>query len=329
MADDILAAYNVARRVWHANLGPIRTPQLDEVHEDMWDIVDSNQQDGEKAKGGIALDALAGLGKTTTALAFAMAFHRREIAEKGELTRAGQERHPVCRISLNGNTGMRDLNRALMEFFAHPGSRRGTAADFQHRALDSALSCECRLLVLDELHFLKRSKTNRAEVSNQLKTIANDFPVTLVVIGIDLASLGLLGDIGSGNPALDQTARRTTLLTMKPFTVKTAQGRRQWRNMLLAIEKRVVLADTFPGMIADELSDYLFARTTGHIGSLMTLINRGCQRAIRTGAERLDRELMDRVKNDAGAEKARKELEAALETGRMTTRIAPGRARKQ
>ena len=28
-------------------------------------------------------------------------------------------------------------------------------------------------------------------------------------------------------------------------------------------------------MLADELSDYLFARTTGHIGSLMDLINRG------------------------------------------------------
>jgi hypothetical protein len=27
-------------------------------------------------------------------------------------------------------------------------------------------------------------------------------------------------------------------------------------------------------MLADELSDYLFARTTGHIGSLMDLINR-------------------------------------------------------
>jgi hypothetical protein len=49
-----------------------------------------------------------------------------------------------------------------------------------------------------------------------------------------------------------------------------------------------MLANKYPGVIADDLSDYLFARSTGHIGSLMMLINRGCQRAVRTGAERLD-----------------------------------------
>jgi hypothetical protein len=53
----------------------------------------------------------------------------------------------------------------------------------------------------------------------------------------------------------------------------------------------------------------------------MTLINRGCQRAIRTGAERLDQELMDRVKNDAAAEKGRRELELALGSRKITTRI--------
>jgi hypothetical protein len=53
----------------------------------------------------------------------------------------------------------------------------------------------------------------------------------------------------------------------------------------------------------------------------MTLINRGCQRAVRTGAERLDRELLDRVKNDVAAENARRELELALESRKITTKI--------
>ncbi len=92
---------------------------------------------------------------------------------------------------------------------------------------------------------------------------------------------------------------------MEPFTIKTENGRRDWRDMLLAVEQRVVLADKYPGMIADDLSDYLFARSTGHIGSLMTLINRGCQRAVRTGAERLDEDLLSTVKNDAASEEAR------------------------
>lgn len=110
---------------------------------------------------------------------------------------------------------------------------------------------------------------------------------------------------------------------MDPFLINTDEGRMNWRNTLLAIEQRVVLADKYPGMIADELSDYLFARSTGHIGSLMTLINRGCQRAVRTGAERLDIALLDQVKNDAASEKGRQELEMAFARGKLTSR--PGR----
>jgi hypothetical protein len=45
------ADYNRQRREWHANLGPIKTPQLAALHEDLWDIVDSNAQDGDKAEG--------------------------------------------------------------------------------------------------------------------------------------------------------------------------------------------------------------------------------------------------------------------------------------
>ncbi len=58
----------------------------------------------------------------------------------------------------------------------------------------------------------------------------------------------------------------------------------------------------------------------------MTLINRGCQRAVRTGAEVLSRELMDLVKNDAASEKARQELETAFEARRLTTRIGTRKA---
>jgi hypothetical protein len=107
---------------------------------------------------------------------------------------------------------------------------------------------------------------------------------------------------------------------MEPFVVTNDKHRREWRRMLLALEKRIVLCRKFPGMLADELSDYLYIRTTGHIGSLMTLINRGCQRAARTGIELLDEELLDQVKPDAAAERARKALAKKFDRGRMTTK---------
>lgn len=314
--------YNRQRREWHANLGPIDTTQMAELHEDLWDVVDSNAQDGDKAKGAVAIDAFPGLGKTTSVLAFAKEFHRREVTARGAMTDAGHEHWPVCRVGLTGNTGMVDFNRAMLAFFAHPGVTRGNAAHFAHRALDNVLACETRVLIVDDLHFLRWRNSSGVEISNHFKYVANEFPVTLIFVGVGLAARGLFSEGSSYEDAvIAQTGRRTTRLDMRPFTIDNDEGRFDWRRMLLAIEKRIVLADKRPGMLADELSDYLFARSTGHIGSLMTLINRGCQRAVRTGAERLDRELLDRVKNDAASEKGRQELETAFQAGRITTRI--------
>ncbi|MGW5249172.1 TniB family NTP-binding protein [Streptomyces sp. NPDC004129] len=321
LGEQARSAYDRSRRQWHANLGPIRTPQLASLHEDLWDIVDSNQQDGDKVKGAVAVDAFPGLGKTTAVLAFAREFHRREIAEHGAFTERGHERWPVCRVGLTGNTGMKDLNRAMLEFFGHPGRHTSTAAQLGLQALGCMLLCEVRLLILDDLHFLKWRRTSGIEVSNRLKWIANEFPVTLLKVGVGLADKGLFseGERG-GDTALAETGRRTTRLDMPPFTIDTEQGRRHWRQLLLALEQRIVLTDACPGMLADDLSDYLFARSTGHIGSLMTLINRGCQCAVRTGAECLTRDLLDRVRNDEAAEHARTELVYALQAGKATSR---------
>ncbi|MEV0784677.1 TniB family NTP-binding protein [Streptomyces sp. NPDC050423] len=239
-------------------------------------------------------------------LAFARKLHRRILQEEGKYTDEGHERWPVCRVGLTSNTGMRDFNRSILEYYGHPGRFRGTAADFGYRALDSVLSAETELLIVDDLHFLKWRNKNGIEVSNHFKYIANEFPVTLLLIGVGLEKRGLFSEGEDYEDAiLAQTGRRTTRLGMAPFTIDSEKGRADWRNTLLAIEERVVLADKHPGMIADELSDYLFARSTGHIGSLMTLINRGCQRAVRTGVERLDKKLLNQVKNDSASEQAR------------------------
>lgn len=321
--------YEMRRSIWHANLGPIRTPQLEALQEDLWDIVDSNVQDGDKAKGAIAVDAFPGLGKTTAVLNFALKYHRREIQRDGSFTASGHERWPVCRVGLTSNIGMKDFNRALLEFFAHPGRTSGTSALFVQRALDCVLECETKLLIIDDLHFLKWRNKNGKEVSNHFKHIANEFPVTLIFIGVELEKRGLYSEVDeSGDITLAQTARRTTPLTMTPFDVDNDEHRQQWRQLMLALEQRIVLTRKFPGMLADELSDYLYFRTTGHIGSLMTLVNRGCQRAARTGAELLNEELLERVKIDAASERARKALETKFKHHKMTSTISSGRASK-
>jgi len=118
------SGYDLARRVWHANIGPLKTPQMAAVHEDLWEIADSNMHDGDKVKGAAAIDAFPGLGKTTTALTFARQFHRREAGRHGGLTPAGNEHLPVCRVSLGAGTTIKALNQAILGFYAHPATGR-------------------------------------------------------------------------------------------------------------------------------------------------------------------------------------------------------------
>lgn len=320
--------YNQRRADWHNNLGPLRTPQLAALHEDLWVIMDSSTQDGNHAKGAVALDGYPGLGKTWAVEAFAKEFHRREVRRHGEFTRAGNERWPVCRIGMRGNTSMKDFNAALCDFYAHPGNRRGTAEELGKRALDCVLSCETRLLIIDDLHFLHWQRTGGVEISNHFKYIANEFPLTLLSIGIGLGDRGLLMEdlycnidgAGYKDIVLEQTTRRTTMLKMLPYQLDSERGRRQWRTLLTTIEERLVLGAKRPGMLTGDLSDYLFIRTTGHIGSLMELIRRGCVKAIRTGVEALNQKVFDTIKIDSAAEKARHELTVAFRSRRLTTR---------
>jgi sarcosine oxidase delta subunit len=177
---------------------------------------------------------------------------------------------------------------------------------------------------IDDLHFLHWQHHGGVEISNHFKYIANEFPITLLSIGIGLGERGVLLEGTSYDDAvLAQTMRRTTMLDMRPYAINTEQARRNWRTLLATIEQKLVLGSKHPGMLADELSDYLFIRSTGHIGSLMELIRRGCAKAVRTRAETLTQQLLDTIKIDSAAEKARRELDVAFRTRRLTTRPNP------
>jgi len=99
--------------------------------------------------------------------------------------------------------------------------------------------------------------------------------------GVGLERRGLVREgLAAGEEELAQNARRWTTLGVSPFEIETEAGRRTWRQLLLAIEKDLVLAGAHPGMVADNLADYLFAHSTGHFASLLTLIAPGLRTLI-------------------------------------------------
>lgn len=320
--------YDAARAAWHANLGPIRTPAMDQVFDQVAELVGANQQDGEKVKPAAVLDALPGLGKTTCAVAFGRAFHREQLELFGPTVpvAAGTwQRVPVAYLSLTSATTMRSLNAMLCRFYGIPGANHGNAAHLANKAADCVANCKTRLIVVDDVHFLDLTRRDGREVANHFKWLANTFPVTFLFVGVGLTARGLLQEgLSAADAALSQTARRWSVLGLDAFEIRTAAGRRTWRKLLLGVEQDLVLANAWRGMVATDLADYLFARSSGHFASLMSLVNRGCYRAIKTGAETLTAGLLDAVSIDAAAERTRRELRAAFDTGVLTTSPTAG-----
>ncbi|HUY45217.1 MAG TPA: hypothetical protein VMV92_05780 [Streptosporangiaceae bacterium] len=166
------------------------------------------------------------------------------------------------------------------------------------------------------MHFLDISRRDGREVANHFKWLANVFPVTFLFVGVGLRARGLPDEgLAGADAAFSQTARRWNVLSVEPFEIRTTAGRRTWRQLLLGIERSLVLAGAWRGMIARDLAEYLFARSSGHFASLMSLISRGCYRAIRTGAESLTAGLLDEVRIDQAAEDARSQVQAAIHAG--------------
>jgi hypothetical protein len=321
--------YDHARAVWHANLGPIATPGVQAVFAELEEICGSNRHDGEKVRPAAVLDALPGLGKTTAAMAFGRRYHRDQIELFGPRVTAGRgswQRIPVVYIGLTSNTTMRSLNSMLCRFFALPGAHRGTADALAHRAAEAVAASKTRLIIVDDVHFLDVTRRDGREVANHFKWLANTFPVTFLFVGVGLRARGLLDEgLCGADAAFSQTARRWNVLSLDPFEIATPAGRATWRGLLLGIERDLVLANAHRGMVADQLSDYLFARSSGHFASLMSLIARGCYRAVTTGVEALTVDLLDGIRIDQAAETARTELLAAFGAGLATTGTSPPR----
>ena len=166
------------------------------------------------------------------------------------------------------------------------------------------------------MHFLDVTRRDGREVASHFKWLSNVFPVTFLFVGVGLRARGLLDEgLTGADAAYSQTARRWNVLTIEPFEIRTPAGQRTWRQLLLGIERDLVLAGSWRGMIAGDLPEYLFSRSSGHFASLMSLIGRGCYRAVRTGTESLTAALLDAVRIDKAAEDACGQLQAAIQAG--------------
>ena len=97
----------------------------------------------------------------------------------------------------------------------------------------------------------------------------------------------------------------------------------EWRSVVNNFERNLVLSRHRQGILTHELSEYLFDRSTGYMGSLITLINRAATRAIINGEESITEKLLEETRIDVAAENAREATTARRKNASRTRSQRP------
>ena len=296
-----LEDYTEARMVWNANLPTVKTHQLAAAFAVIEQVMASNRRDADRLRGSVVIDASPGLGKTTIATRYARDFHRKTYRRHGPKTASGHQRLPVAFVPLSAGMTLKGLNQKILAFYGHPAADRASSTRLGALAVDCVTSCETQLVVIDDLHFVDFRHRHGMEVSNHLKGLANEMPVTFIYVGVRLREQRFFDEGILGPDAVyAQTSRRATRCEVAPFDITTDAGMRGWLDLLRALEGHLKLADARPGMLTDSAKE-LHRRTQGHIASLTNLVDRACYLAITTGTEAITADLLAGASSDNAA----------------------------
>ncbi len=234
--------------MWHANLPTVKTLQLAQAYGVIDQVMAAGRRDGDRLRGSVVIDAAPGLGKTTIATRYARDFHRRVYWREGPTTRDGHQRLPVAFVPLAAGTTLKGLNQQLLAFYGHPAAARVTSTRLASLAVDGVISCDTRLIIIDDVHFIDFAHRNGVEVSNHLKGLANEMPVTFIYVGVQLREKRFFDEGRLGEQAAyAQTSRRATRVQVAPFRIDTGPGLRAWVDLLATMETHLLLTQARPG----------------------------------------------------------------------------------
>lgn len=246
---------------------------------------------------GLMLSGDSTVGKTTTAKAlmrYVFSQYGKQFPDFSQ-----HDRIPVAYIEVPaGSTG-----KLLMKTFAHfLGLTVRTAesmVDIRNRVVEALNQAGTQLIVVDELQNLAGKSPGNGESVDVLKNLHNDLPATFVYAGLDLTS----GEILAGTRG-QQLSGRFNLLQMGRFTRSNPTDRAAWLRLVNTFEKCLPLRDHELGTLPS-MSDYLFDRTNGSIGSLGRLLTGAAIESIsvgKSGREQITLELLEEQILDIAAE---------------------------
>lgn len=301
MSDADRKPYNDERKRYHSRFGPLETPQLKNVHDEALRLAAINYGASPGARPGVILDGLGTVGKTTIVMHLGRKYERalrRKLKLPGCFPN-GDLFVPVVYISLPGDVTIKAFNWLVVEYFNIPAPRSAREEWLTRQIVRIAKACGTSMFIVDDIHFVKMKNRTGETINNHFKFLANCISSTFVYAGINLEGTQLLSEGASREKAIfSQTKHRFKKYDINPYH----NGGTEYRSLLASFEHHLLLVKQEPGMLVDQLANYIHGRTAGYIGAISNLLREGANLAIDRGDERLSTRLLDQITLDHAAE---------------------------
>jgi type II secretory pathway predicted ATPase ExeA len=247
---------------------------------------------------GVVISRGSTLGKTTLCKRLMLEVHRDYYRQNAGIQNNNVV--PVAYIEVPAASNGKNLMRAFTDFFGMTVNRAETMVGLRNRVVDMLNTVGTHLVVIDELHNLARNTQGNGESHDVLKNLHNDVPATFLYAGIDVQNM-LAGPRGQ------QIGGRFALLELHRYNLSRMDDKKMWQVLVNQFEASLLLRHHEKGTLV-AMSDYLFERTNGSIGSLGRLLTGAAMDAItdpNIEVERIDHDLLEAQTLDLAAENAR------------------------
>jgi hypothetical protein len=190
-------------------------------------------------------------------------------------------RQPILKVTLQPDARPKSIAADLLLALGDPAWSSGTVQTLTNRAVRLLKHCGVELIVMDEFHHLfdmDRAKV-MTKASQWLKVLVVNTGIPVVVCGMPEAQHVL---------SAEHTERRfKERLTLRCFTWRTPQGRKEFCGMLKRLDESLPLADV-SGLAESELAGRIYLACRGVPDYMMTLVRGAVVEAIGQESKRIE-----------------------------------------
>jgi hypothetical protein len=225
---------------------------------------------------------------------------------------------PVCYVRTPTRANPNKMCNRILDFYGEP--YKGMNLEQLTRTVQTAIADHAtHLLVIDDVNRLKLHRADDSDVLDFILELMST-PVTLVLIGVDIPTSGLLRggrkDPRSGQwlippfrdtgrspneTAATSTDRRFRLVDFPALGYDTPAQIQAFTTHLAGIEEQLRLLDGHEGMLTEgSTPELIYERTSGVIGLIEGLIVSACRYAMNTELEKITPKLLETCEIDLG-----------------------------